>query len=1116
MSLHQLANHMSARGRGPDSTLVHMSPREVASLQKLAVANGTTLTINPDTGLPEAFSLKDLLPTLAGAAINYFAPGFGTAIGGALGLSGAAGTGLAVGAATAAISGDLGKGLMAGLGAYGGAGITDGLMGLGTGALSSEAGAAATQAGNLSAMEADQLAQNAVGSRLAASGKFDTLSAGASKAMRDPMSAVKTLGGGSAGKGFATLGAALSPFLAGETGNTVQTTTPRPSTGYIRPSTYDPYDQQYTRGTPYAAANGGLMGLAHGGVIRYDEGGITLDQAYQNVLGRAPDTEGSKFWGGQFGDKVDANELAAFKTSALGGTDTADKTAAQAFGATANNAGAAVGYGKSNFIPDAALPEGMVGTAGGTGYDPVTGRLDLGSAGGSGQYVLNAGTGKGTGTGTTQNFGTNYAGQATSPLITDQVQDLYKNVLDRTTANKTLTTPEIEYWSSRFGADNKIDADEIKQFKDMSQGDITKRQAGNTAYIPISGLDALYQSELGRTGEKAGMDFWKNAFGDYIDPTELAGFKAEAAKERATRPAVVTDLTTADTKYIAPGAGGSTGAGQIGGGTVVNPNGTITTSPRIPNIPVGGFTGMNQVRDVYTKGGGDLGYTSYAPKTIEEFNNKYKNTGYSDDMYKYLSGKGPYPTKMTDVDAAGNKTFREIKRPYKEATLGVPGSTNKRLNWNKTTGEYNRNPDYVRTTREPILDAAGVRKRDANGKFQYDTTTYKSINQAKAGITENKLNKNSGAALVDWATTSNVDEQTVADALGIPLQEVIGIFAKVKADKKIPAKNGGLMQLANGGMAYAVGGGVKADYIDSKGETHVWDWENGMYRPQTLLKNNKSYTWDKTSNNYKLADAGAGIASLTDMSGGSNAGDARGPGTDNTGTSQTFYGGLANLAGEAQRLGFTTIGNFLGGLVPEGAEYNRVDLDTGNTVKGALTAADIAALSGKSDKGSSVSLGGTNTGENEGVNTNTGTTGMNTGTTGGSPAQAGDIGVEGSNYGDTNPDSIANGGYIGSYAQGGLGSLGGYSDGGRLLRGPGDGVSDNIPATIGRGRQPARLADGEFVVPARIVSELGNGSTEAGARALYKMMDRIQANRRKTTGRTRVAVDSKAHKYLPA
>jgi len=100
-------------------------------------------------------------------------------------------------------------------------------------------------------------------------------------------------------------------------------------------------------------------------------------------------------------------------------------------------------------------------------------------------------------------------------------------------------------------------------------------------------------------------------------------------------------------------------------------------------------------------------------------------------------------------------------------------------------------------------------------------------------------------------------------------------------------------------------------------------------------------------------------------------------------------------------------------------------------------------------------------------------------------------------------------------ASGGLGSLGGYSDGGRLLRGPGDGVSDSIPAQIGN-HQPARLADGEFVVPARIVSELGNGSTEAGARQLYKMMDRVQKARAKTTGKQKLAKNTNAAKYLPA
>lgn len=79
-------------------------------------------------------------------------------------------------------------------------------------------------------------------------------------------------------------------------------------------------------------------------------------------------------------------------------------------------------------------------------------------------------------------------------------------------------------------------------------------------------------------------------------------------------------------------------------------------------------------------------------------------------------------------------------------------------------------------------------------------------------------------------------------------------------------------------------------------------------------------------------------------------------------------------------------------------------------------------------------------------------------------------------------------------AGGGLANLGGYSDGGRLLKGPGDGMSDHIPAQIGA-KQPARLADGEFVVPADVVSHLGNGSTDAGAKRLYSMMDKVRQAR---------------------
>jgi hypothetical protein len=92
------------------------------------------------------------------------------------------------------------------------------------------------------------------------------------------------------------------------------------------------------------------------------------------------------------------------------------------------------------------------------------------------------------------------------------------------------------------------------------------------------------------------------------------------------------------------------------------------------------------------------------------------------------------------------------------------------------------------------------------------------------------------------------------------------------------------------------------------------------------------------------------------------------------------------------------------------------------------------------------------------------------------------------------------------------GALGGYSDGGRMLKGPGDGMSDNIPAVIGK-KQPARLADGEFVVPADVVSHLGNGSTDAGAKQLYAMMDKIRAAR---TGTKKQGKQINPRKYMPA
>jgi hypothetical protein len=86
-----------------------------------------------------------------------------------------------------------------------------------------------------------------------------------------------------------------------------------------------------------------------------------------------------------------------------------------------------------------------------------------------------------------------------------------------------------------------------------------------------------------------------------------------------------------------------------------------------------------------------------------------------------------------------------------------------------------------------------------------------------------------------------------------------------------------------------------------------------------------------------------------------------------------------------------------------------------------------------------------------------------------------------------------------------------YAKGG-YLDGPGDGMSDSIPATIAD-KQPARLADGEFVVPADVVSHLGNGSTKAGAQRLYSMMDKVRKAR---TGTTKQGKQINPNKYMPA
>ena len=286
MSLQLAAQHLSDQGRGPDTSLVHMSPRELKSLSDLAMAHGHQLTINPETGLPEAGVLDKLLPTLIGAGISYFSGG----------TINPAMIGLGIGGLQAARTGSLEKGLMAGLGAYGGAGLTAGLMD--TGASLAAQTLAAENASTAANLGADSSARDILLARnsapaMEAISPMGSLTAGAKAAANSPVDFFKN--------NYGKIGMAMSPILADMA---VQTKTPLPaqSPSYIRPyqmrrTVRQPeanigsreqnwFDTEWSPGTPYKAANGGIVALAKGGAVSFAGGGMTSQDAYDFLMGK--------------------------------------------------------------------------------------------------------------------------------------------------------------------------------------------------------------------------------------------------------------------------------------------------------------------------------------------------------------------------------------------------------------------------------------------------------------------------------------------------------------------------------------------------------------------------------------------------------------------------------------------------------------------------------------------------------------------------------------------------------------------------------------------------------------------------------------------------------------
>ena len=133
MSIRQLSSEVAKRGRNGDTMLIHVNPREVAGLQYLGERYGAKMTVNPDTGLPEAFNFMRFMPMIAGAALSPFITPVGAA----------AVVGAVEGVRTKSMMG----GLKGALGAYGGASLGTSLASFGAEGAGQTALAAGTETG---------------------------------------------------------------------------------------------------------------------------------------------------------------------------------------------------------------------------------------------------------------------------------------------------------------------------------------------------------------------------------------------------------------------------------------------------------------------------------------------------------------------------------------------------------------------------------------------------------------------------------------------------------------------------------------------------------------------------------------------------------------------------------------------------------------------------------------------------------------------------------------------------------------------------------------------------------------------------------------------------------
>jgi len=954
MSLQVLANHMAAQGRGPDSTLVHMSPKEVQSLQHLAQAHGGTLTINPETGLPEAGFLDNLLPTLAGAALAFVAPEAMGAVGGMFGGGAALGAGLTVGGIDSLATGSLSHGLMSGLGAWGGAGIEGGLANAGTSAMAQAAeNQTAEETARLAAKEAMNPA-NILANRGATdiasqmAGTQNPMTAGLEQAASNPLGVAKSIG-------WKPMAAAALPVLAN-----INTTTPLPTSTntpqYIRPFAYDPRTQGLQS---LGIRDASTVHLAGGGAVRFDGGGPT----------RTP------VWGPDGKKYLDASTALAAGVTNYTTTDPGTATTPVAPSATSvtsqkSLSGADMGYG-TDLSPQLA-------------ERPVLGinRPPIG------------------------NFATQGVGDNTKQPFSLNTLRYFQNNPDAHAA----------YMADSRGLSPNQYATYHYNTIGAAQGRASPAALHPNYSMTGDSADAYnYLMGYGPSGNRVPTP---------VSPTPVSPTPVSPNPVTPTPTGPVTPVyvpTPVSPTPVSPTPVSPTPVSP----TPVSPT-PVSPTPVSPT-PVSPTP---------------VSPTPVSPTPVSP---------------TPVSPTPVSPTPVPDIPVPGIPTPTNIDDITKYLTTG-----------NTVTTTPTPTPDTTVTT-NPAVTYTNEQIQNAIDASKAQGFTDDQIRQGAAKYGVNDLTKYLTETPVTPVSPTPVAPTPVSPTpvAETPVTESNTALSQadldaIAAHDRVISGTGGITNIITSGNPGPGGDpnnppvpsgtpvGWSTGVVDANGNPVINSSsgdQQGAFPPTVLNINETPPSAEEAA---IIAMENAAKAQRTEAQNATNAAVQ-----STLGNSQDRY--------EPNTTGIES-------LVPSG---------TTMPVGGTLT--DQPAFD--------------------------------------QPDFAGGIaGGSGVNNQELNVLPEAKGGLLslamGGMAQGGMYNLGSYSDGGRLLRGPGDGVSDSIPATIGQ-HQPARLADGEFVVPARIVSELGNGSTEAGARKLYDMMARVQQARGKTMGKNSVAVNSRADRHLP-